>query len=532
MITRATFLEYIKQGWSVFPVTFQRNSSGKIEKKPMVPWKAYQTRFPTTEEVDEWVKMRPMGVGLVTGELSRVVVVDVDDAKDPVVLTSPIVVKSAFSGGRHYFYRWTEGLRNTVRIDGMPVDFRGDGGYVVLPPSAYGEKVYEYERRTAPMFLTEMPDEISKMLKQKEHKPLDFDPTLDNPYPSVSEGGRNDTAARVAGSLLRKIDIDLWDMAAWGSLRQWNAEKCDPPLPEHELKRTFESVKQAEMIARRNGIETPANGVVQPMSLGEVSMKRIEERALEKIAPSTGYPKLDELIRGFVPGHVYTLSGDTNVGKTTMCLNFAVRVSKQGKKILYFALEPENTIVDYLASIKTGKPFSELESEDILQEDTNISVYSKDQIRKLSDLVAVVNALPRFDLIIVDHIGYFTTEAGKTLDLQADAMKKLAGLAKSKQCAIMVVAHIRKRQSRKPQLHEDDIAGSGAFKQDSTEVLLVVRESNKDESGSEIYTNMGSILVRKTKSGKQGRVVIEFQEDGAGILDTEDMARDLFGEGI
>jgi archaellum biogenesis ATPase FlaH len=529
MITKETFREYIGLGWSVFPVTFQRNASGKIEKKPMVAWKPYQSRLATEAEVDEWIKMRPMGIGLVTGEISNVVVIDVDDEKDPVSLSSPIVVKSAFSGGRHYFYRWTEGLRNTVRVDGMPIDFRGDGGYVVLPPSAYGEKSYEFERRTAPMYLSELPANVAEMLKKKEHTPLDFDPSQDNPYPKVSEGGRNDTAARVAGSLLRKIDIELWDMAAWGSLRQWNIEKCDPPLPEHELKATFDSVKRSEMIARRNGI-TPSDGVVQPMSLGEVAMKRVEERKLEKIAPSTGYSKLDEHIKGFIPGHLIAFSGDTNVGKTTMCLNFAHRVSQQGKKVLYFALEPENTIVDYLASIRTGKTFAELETEDILQADGNISVYSKDQIRKLSDLIAVVNALPRYDLIVVDHIGYFTTEAGKTLDLQADAMKKLAGLAKSKQSAIVVVAHIRKRQSRKAQLHEDDIAGSGAFKQDATDVLLVVREHEKDDSGSEIYTNMGSILIRKTKAGKQGRVVIEFQENGAGILDTTDMAKDLFGD--
>jgi KaiC/GvpD/RAD55 family RecA-like ATPase len=528
MITRETFLEYLGLGWSVFPVTFSRNASGKVEKKPLVAWKKYQSELATGEEVEEWMKLKPMGIGLATGEVSRVVVVDVDDVDDPIKLSSPIVVKSAFSGGRHYFYRWTEGLRNTVRMDGMPIDFRGDGGYVVLPPSAYGEKKYEFETRSHPMYLSEMPDSISKMLHKKVHTPLEFDTSLENPYPKVSEGGRNDTAARVAGSLLQKIDINLWDMAAWGSLRQWNIEKCDPPLPEHELKRTFDSVKRAEMIARANGVAAPTQGVVQPMSLGEVAMKRVIERDLEKIAPSTGYPKLDELIRGFVPGHLYTLSGDTNVGKTTICLNFAHRVSAQGKKILYFALEPENTIVDYLASIRTGKTFSELTNDDVLIDDSNISVYSKDQIRKIEDLLAVVRALPRFDLVVVDHIGYFTTAAGKTLDLQADAMKKLAGLAKQKQCAVMVVAHIRKRQSRKAQLHEDDIAGSGAFKQDSTEVLLVVRENEKDETGSEIYTNMGSILVRKTKSGKQGRVVIEFQENGAGILDTEDMARDLF----
>lgn len=528
-LTKKDFFKYLEQGWSVFPVALKQSNNGKIEKKPMVPWKKYQTEFATLEEIEEWVKKKPNGIGVVTGELSQIVVVDVDQAENPIKLSSPIVVKSAFSGGRHYYYRWTEALKNKVSIDGMKIDFRGDGGFVVAPPSMYGSRGYTFEKETPPMYLTELPKEIVEMLETKQKTPfeLELDLNVTNPYPSVSEGGRNDTAARVAGSLLQKIDIHLWDMAAWGSLRQWNQEKCDPPLPERELRATFESVKRAELAGRRNGEVVDTSKVVQPMAFGDVAIKRVEERALEKLAPSTGYPLLDDMIKGFVPGHVYVLSGDTNVGKTQMCANFTDRVSRQGKKVLYFALEPENTIVDYVASIRTQKRFDDLTTEDILKDDPNIQIYSKEQIRKIEELVGVVRGLPRYDLIIVDHIGYFTTAAGKTLDMQSDVMKRLSGLAKSKRCAIMVVAHIRKRQSRKPQLHEDDISGSGAFKQDTTEVLLIVRESNKDETGSEIYTNMGSILVRKTKSGRQGSMVIEFQEGGALILDSHQMAEDL-----
>lgn len=528
MITKQTFMDYLKDGWSVIPIYFQQDNKGKVAKKAMVKWAEYQNRLATEEEVDEWMLKNPTGLALVTGELSRIVAVDVDDKEDPIELTSPIVVKSAFSGGRHYFYRWTEELRNTAKIEGMPVDFRGDGGYIVLPPSYFGDKSYEYVKKADTMYLREVPEDIRKMLESRENQSVSFDleETGSNvPYPIASDGNRNDTAARVTGSLLKKIDRRLWDVAVWGTLRQWNAENCRPPLPKHELRATYESVKGKEL--RGENTLSP-DEMPKPVSLRETALRRLAERKLEESAPSTGYKELDGYIRGFIPGHVITTTGDTNVGKTTICCNFAHRVSKQGKKVLYFALEPENTIVDYLASIRTGKRFNNLTDDDLMSEDTNIQVYGKESIKKIEDLVAVVNSLSRYDLVIIDHIGYFTSD-GNTYERQANVMKQLAGLAKAKQCAILVIAHIRKRKDRNQQIHEDDISGSGAFKQDSTEVLIVVRESEKDVSGNDIYTNKGAILVRKTKAGGgQGQVQIEFSEGGASINDSFDLAEELF----
>ncbi len=260
----------------------------------------------------------------------------------------------------------------------------------------------------------------------------------------------------------------------------------------------------------------------QPRTISEVSAERKSEKALEALAPSTGYPDLDKIIKGFIPGHLYTLTGNENVGKTSLACNFAVRVAKQGKKVLYFALEPENVVVDYIASVRFDKKFEDLTEEELSYDDGNIHIFGKDEVSKIDDLVKIVEHFERYDLIVIDHIGYFVT--GNTQNFiqeQSNVIKRLAGLSKAKQCSIMMIAHLRKPPpgSRKSYIPtSNDISGSGAFKQDSTEVMIVVRNvANPDDGGLE-YLDEGNLFVTKTKAGPNGFIQLIFSEKKANIV--------------
>lgn len=259
----------------------------------------------------------------------------------------------------------------------------------------------------------------------------------------------------------------------------------------------------------------------QPRTITEVSVERQSEKALEAIAPSTGYPDLDKIIKGFVPGHLYTLTGNENVGKTSLACNFAVRVAKQGKKVLYFALEPENVVVDYIASVRFDKKFENLTGEELGYDDGNIHVFGKNEVNKIDELARIVEHSDRYDLIVIDHIGYFVTGDNNFIQEQSNVIKKLAGLARSKRCAIMMIAHLRKpppgvRKNYIPT--SNDISGSGSFKQDSTEVMIVVRNvANPDDGGLE-YLDEGNLFVTKTKAGPNGFIHLIFSEKKANIV--------------
>jgi len=529
-VTRKIFEDYLSKGMSVIPVRFVVDEKGKVQKRPTAKWKEFMSRRATNNDLDAWFYSgEPDGIGLVTGEISNIVVVDIDSKNNPITVESSTVSKSAFSGGHHYFFKWTEEVRNTVRIDGMPVDFRGDGGFVVLPPSQFQGMIYSWDSFDLDS-LVPLPEGIKKMLTTSNklvHERTYTGNQLE-PFPEASEGNRNDTAIRVAGLIVSKMHPDMWQHAGWITFQEWNATKCVPSLPEYELRTVFNSAIQME--GRSIVSETQeVLDIPQPMVMKDVIKKRMEERSLEAIAPSTGYKDLDRFIKGFIPGHVYTITGDTNVGKTTICCNFADRLSRQNKRVLYFALEPENTIVDYLASVRTEKRFDQLTDTDLSFEDENILVYGKEQIRKIEDMVKVVDVLPRFDLIVVDHIGYFTTDGRDLYQKQSNVMKVLAALSKQKRCAIMLVAHIRKRSRPDQRIHEDDISGSASFKQDATEVLIISRDTEEDSDGNVVYTDVGKIDVRKTKTGGgQGSTKIKFYPGSAVIHDQTDIAKALW----
>ncbi len=119
-------------------------------KTPILAWKRYQTERPTDGELVKWFGRHPRNLAILTGYLSGVVVVDVDGAEGLAwalerLPETPWWTKTA--KGWHLWYRHPGGLvANRVRLPGdvgdLPVDVRGDGGYVMAPYSLHGSGIW------------------------------------------------------------------------------------------------------------------------------------------------------------------------------------------------------------------------------------------------------------------------------------------------------------------------------------------------------------------------------------------------------
>ncbi|WP_373695232.1 bifunctional DNA primase/polymerase [Microbacterium maritypicum] len=106
----------------------------------------------TTEarQVDVWWRARPgANIGMPTGEVSGVVVVDVDvhgpvngcgsmrRAQQAGLVDGWMFLVATPSGGTHAYYPAVPGQQQrSWQAARAAVDFRGDGGYIVLPPSS------------------------------------------------------------------------------------------------------------------------------------------------------------------------------------------------------------------------------------------------------------------------------------------------------------------------------------------------------------------------------------------------------------
>jgi len=125
-------LEYLNQGYCVIPV--------KRDKKPyLMTWAEYQEKMPTASQVEKWWKTWPdANIGIVTGKVSNICVVDVDSnaggnaIKELIPNVKPNVITP--NGGWHFYFANNNGTGNAVGF--IPdVDFRGQGGYIIAPPS-------------------------------------------------------------------------------------------------------------------------------------------------------------------------------------------------------------------------------------------------------------------------------------------------------------------------------------------------------------------------------------------------------------
>ncbi len=139
-------LDYAKSGFSVIPV--------RPDKKPFILWAAYQKRQATPDEIREWATKYPGAmIGIVTGEISGIFVVDCDseagyEAIQKLIPDSlNIPMARTPRGGWHLYFLFPSDYKITVGAGIMPgVDFRGEGGYIIAPPSTNGDgKAYAWQ---------------------------------------------------------------------------------------------------------------------------------------------------------------------------------------------------------------------------------------------------------------------------------------------------------------------------------------------------------------------------------------------------
>ena len=138
-------LACVEQGWAVFPLV-------PNTKRPLTP-NGFKDASKSVFAVRKWWTAHPdANIGLATGEVSGIAVIDVDvknGAKGRESLSSlnglpPTLTVTTPSGGWHLYYLCPQGgLRSRTGPAG--IDLKADGGYVVAPGSMIDGKPYEYQ---------------------------------------------------------------------------------------------------------------------------------------------------------------------------------------------------------------------------------------------------------------------------------------------------------------------------------------------------------------------------------------------------
>lgn len=215
--------------------------------------------------VEDWFSNTTYTIGIATGAASGIVALDIDPRHDGHETLAgmekhhgPRPPTRRFltgGGGEHILFRHPGGkIANSAGALGPGIDVRGDGGYIVAPPSVhicgrpYAISVDHHPDEVPP---ADMPKWLHQQLVGGKRCGQRQQPTRRNWRTHVvetyGEGRRNDAVARLAGHLLRaRVDPHVCLML----IIAWNRLNCLPPLDDDEVKVTVRSIAARE-VARR-----------------------------------------------------------------------------------------------------------------------------------------------------------------------------------------------------------------------------------------------------------------------------------------
>lgn len=230
-------LRAASRGWQLFPVRARA-------KTPLVKeWRKVATN--DVAQLAAWARaFSGCNWGMATGSTSDVAVIDIDGPEGRASsaelerqgLTFPstlVAITGRLDGGEHRYYRMPLGrdIRNDQSGKIAPhIDLRGNGGYVVCPPSLHESgKQYSFIDPDVP--LANLPDWLVDRLTLSPRIPP---PAGCERKQTIDQGGRTNLLVSLAGTM-NKRGMSLEAIEA--ALLTENAARCKPPLEEAKVRR-------------------------------------------------------------------------------------------------------------------------------------------------------------------------------------------------------------------------------------------------------------------------------------------------------
>jgi len=358
-------LEYRnKYGFSVIPCHPEN-------KKPLVNWLLYQKARASEKEIREWWQKFPLSmVAIVTGKLSGVMVLDGDDDEsikkiESLLPENFLTVTAQTPRGQHLYLQYHNGVRNSSKALGY--DVRGEGGYVVAPPSIKTDgKKYIWIIPPDSCPIAEAPSAVlAALFGNKAEVKTDDRKSLPPIEGSLFEQGNRDKALFFTACSLLRGGMGVEQVR---EVIYKNAEACNPPFSEKEAEIKLQSAIKATGKEGRSWIQDVENyvsmtdgmfyvkdvcfalgakspedmavvrstlqklrdkNIVEKVGTRDGSWRRIDKDDVQVMdflhAPTTEFKiKIPLSIHEYVslyPGNIVVIAGSKSAGKTAFMLN-------------------------------------------------------------------------------------------------------------------------------------------------------------------------------------------------------------------
>jgi hypothetical protein len=286
-------------------------------------------------QIEAWGRMYPnSNYGIATGQLSGIVVLDIDDAgvAEKLLQDLPKTLTVKTGKGFHLYYAYPVGLLIPNRVRVMPgVDIRSDGGYVVAPRSNHTSgATYTIVGNE---FVNDIPTELLKNITtQNGHTRKNT--TSDSL--TYREGARNDSLYRLGRALKYR---GAKEPAIRAALVVQNDEECNPPLSSKELEAIIAQVLRQEDRPdfNQNGLKTVEDAREEATFTFIMASAMVKEQI----------PPLTWLLDTIIPAEGLTILGAyQKSGKTTFLYPLISAISRGDQ---FMGLDTIQTNVGLLA---------------------------------------------------------------------------------------------------------------------------------------------------------------------------------------
>ncbi len=502
-----TALAYLGRGLSVFPVCtpttaghcIQHGECSNAGKRPLVRWEAFQARCATAQELAQWWRKWPSAnIGMATGAVSGVVVLDADgDEARKVALQRGLeatpIVWTGKPGGGHVWLAWPgQPVRNFARkfADLPGIDFRGDGGYVLLPPSlhASGQRYRWHEKAGLSTPLAPVPTWLADRLLGRmaaepspASEPTNGHLNLADFLDGIPEGGRDDQLFRLAA----KCRGDNLPRAYAEWIVAQAARNCQPP---------FDVSLALEKVTRAYAQYAPTVHVDLRAGLLEAVTEAPPVEWLQPISVLLAKPELpvDWLVNGlFSVGSSGWIGAEPKVGKSFLVLELVYCLATGTPFLGQFAIPTPRRVIY------------------IQEEDPEQRV-----LRRFNQLLrgtAGRTAPADTNLRYAIRTGFKLDVPAWLIRLRADLL-----LAPADICVLDVFQRIHTKSENDQQQMAEVLEGLNALSREFPGLaFLLVHHNRKPQAGNEARANQMlrgsgvlagwgecSLFLRKSKAGK------------------------------
>jgi len=581
-------LEYIKKGISIFPVwspaivknnppwyyydnlnkelSINNNLGNPLTdnevkskffigqcKLPLVKWKEFQSRLPTKEEVTTWFTQWPnASIGVITGKISNLVVFDLDSQKAFDYAQTqggfPNTVRVKTGKGEHVWVRHPGFFVKPDVNKKLDMDIRGDGGFVVAPPSFHGSgNQYEWIDGYAlgdieiitcsdwmEQYLKDNATGKKKKAAKKTASPKNNNQKSATPNEIVDiikngceQGCRNQTASKLIGSLIKtNKDRDV----AWQLTKLWNLQN-KPPLAESELRNTFDSIAALEgEDKKKEDVKIDVTSFLD--STEQVMSDYNQENMTIPIAYDNLHVLEEQMNGGLQCGCFYVLGGIPSASKTLLTNNISDNICLNGYPVMFFSYDDVKSELRH----RTFSRFSNRDIEDFnkknISEKSMRSISNMDEIKQInnnkyiiqdsipvnkwSDLITqVFNRHNKPPVILIDYLRKLKLEKSNSDErLRVDGiLTHLTDLAKKYNIPILVISELARDSYKSGQkLSMASFKESGTIEYEAS--WLGILAAADDKNGSYHIKDDWENIIEK--SGKVD-LIVQKAKRGTGV---------------